>query len=55
MPETFCDLSLATALALEQVSLINDPKGTKECREQKGTKDYFQAREVTIAKIIHQV
>ena len=28
------DISLATMLALEQVSVINDLKGTKECRNR---------------------
>ena len=30
----FCGLSLATMLALEQVSIINNLKGTKECRNR---------------------
>ena len=30
----FCDLSLATRLALEQASVVNDLKGTKECRNK---------------------
>ena len=47
-PKLFCDLSLATMLALEQVSVTNDLKGTKECRN----KWCYQAREVPIAKII---
>ena len=33
-PKAFCDLSLATMFALEQVSVINDLKGTKECRNR---------------------
>ena len=33
-PKPFCDLSLATVLALEQVSVINNLKVTKECRNK---------------------
>ena len=32
--KTFCDLSLATVLALKQVSVINDLKGRKDCRNE---------------------
>ena len=34
-PKAFCDLSLATVLALEQVSVINDLKGEKRIQEQR--------------------
>ena len=35
MPKLFCDLSLATMLALEEVSVINDLKGgDAETREE---------------------
>ena len=34
-PKSFCDLSLATTLALEQVSVINDLKEIKECRNKR--------------------
>ena len=32
--KTFCDLSLATMLALKQVSVINDLEGRKDCRNE---------------------
>ena len=32
--KTFCDLSLVTMLALKQVSVINDLKGRKDCRNE---------------------
>ena len=40
--KTFCDLSLATMLALQQVSVINDLKGGKDCRnERKAVKKHW--------------
>ena len=47
-PKPFCDLNLATKLALEQVSVINDLKGTKECRnkEKAVKKQWFCDRRV---------
>ena len=33
-PKSFCDLSLATMLTLEQVSIINNLQGTKECKNK---------------------
>ena len=33
-PKPFCDLSLVSMLALEQVSVINDLKGTKGFRNK---------------------
>ena len=38
----FCDLKVVTTLVLEQVSAINDSKGTKECRNIA----YFQTRKL---------
>ena len=36
-------------LVLEQISVVNDHKRTKEC------KNHYQAREVRIAKIVYQL
>ena len=33
-PESFCDLSLATMLTLEQVWVISGLKGTQECGDR---------------------
>ena len=35
MPKPFWDLSLATVFVLEQVSIINELKETKECRDER--------------------
>lgn len=39
----FCDLSLATRLALEQASVVNDLKGTKESRNKTDLKSNSSA------------
>ena len=46
-PNAFCDLSLATILALQQISVIMILRDKRI--------NYYQAREVIIAKIINQL
>lgn len=47
----FCDLILTAILVFKQVSVIKDLKGTKNAE----ILPVIRLREVTIAKIIHQL